>query len=852
VNGVRPLPGVRFETQPPPPAEVLPRMDVAALVGFAERGPIGVPVPVADPAGFAAVFGDDLELALDPDTREPVSAYLAPAVRAFFRNGGRRCHVIRVADTCSATACTLDVPGLLRLTKDRAIERATLPAGSPGSWADGLRVSTAELVDGLELTSVCPEELACDLILPRPGGLVVGDVVRIGGDHGQRLVAAVAAIEPVPSSSPPVLDDGLTVRALLDPCSAVWMTPYSPSPLGDSGIAAFIGNDGIEHTATGSVVGLEESSIVLELATAPAQAPGTGALVEFSTAGAEPVWLTAAAIRAAHGPGFSVVGEAWSLWTAPPSPPIDFGTEPTAERVTFELRVAGAGLLLGRIADLGFAPDHPFFVGDLPDDDKLYSGAATGELAALAAEPRFPLAGGCRWFHFPFQMSPLADVSLGARREQASPLRRDGLDNFGAALFVDGRLAEVGLASLMATADAIRSEDAESSRLKGIHAVLDLDEVTLVAVPDAVHRGWTSPGESRDRPPPETPSRAEPPAGFVDCSTRHIGTPELAEPTVDEAGTVGLSWTPREEPEAEYVVSEAPDGSWTRATEIPVGPAEEVRLRGRSPGLYAYRVRAVAGTNESDWSDVRTVVIAGSARWELLPAESAPHPALLAVQRAALRMCAARGDLFAALSLPGADRDDAALAHVKALRAATVPADFTAVPALDPSEERALSYGAVYHPWPTMAADDTHAMRRSPRTGRRWASWRPGPRPAGPGSRRATHRWWTSSPSTRPPLRRRSRRSRTGTSTPCARSRPASSGSPRTRSRAIPTCDRSTSGGCCRCCGGSRCSRGRRMCSSRTTRRWSARCSVASRRSSPTSSSSAPSAARRLTRRSGC
>src|SRR5215203_2470066 len=56
------LPGVTFRTQPPSRLG-LPRLDVAAFVGFAERGPRDLPVPVEDLAGFTAIFGGDVALA---------------------------------------------------------------------------------------------------------------------------------------------------------------------------------------------------------------------------------------------------------------------------------------------------------------------------------------------------------------------------------------------------------------------------------------------------------------------------------------------------------------------------------------------------------------------------------------------------------------------------------------------------------------------------------------------------------------------------------------------------------------------------------------------------------------------
>src|SRR6185436_1425441 len=91
------LPGFRFETQAPPLPEVLPRMDIAVFVGFAASGPLQIPVAIESEAQFKAVFGDDAPLAWNVARGEQHYAYLAPAVRAFFRNNGRRCWVIRVA-----------------------------------------------------------------------------------------------------------------------------------------------------------------------------------------------------------------------------------------------------------------------------------------------------------------------------------------------------------------------------------------------------------------------------------------------------------------------------------------------------------------------------------------------------------------------------------------------------------------------------------------------------------------------------------------------------------------------------------------------------------------------------------
>src|SRR5262245_2251897 len=107
----RRLAGFRFVAQPQSLPEKLPRMDIAVFVGFASAGPLDYPVVIEDPAEFTDIFGDDFPLAWDSSRSEAVYAYLAPAVRAFFRNGGRRCWVIRVAGE-TAESNQFPIPGL--------------------------------------------------------------------------------------------------------------------------------------------------------------------------------------------------------------------------------------------------------------------------------------------------------------------------------------------------------------------------------------------------------------------------------------------------------------------------------------------------------------------------------------------------------------------------------------------------------------------------------------------------------------------------------------------------------------------------------------------------------------------
>src|SRR3954464_5461920 len=108
----RRLAGFRFAVEPPVLPEKLPRMDIAVFVGFAAAGPTDQPVVIEDIAQFQKIFGDDLPLAWDRQRGEVLHAHLGGAVRAFFRNSGRRCWVVRVTGKKAETSC-FPMPGIL-------------------------------------------------------------------------------------------------------------------------------------------------------------------------------------------------------------------------------------------------------------------------------------------------------------------------------------------------------------------------------------------------------------------------------------------------------------------------------------------------------------------------------------------------------------------------------------------------------------------------------------------------------------------------------------------------------------------------------------------------------------------
>ena len=169
------LPGIRFETVRPAAPPALPRMDIAAFAGFARSGPVGEPVAVEDVVRFEEVFGGDLPLAWDPSRDTVAVAHLAQTVREFFRNGGRRCWVLRLARDPERTRFRL--PGLLRAAGGRVTGAGWAVASSPGSWADALRVDATLQRQGLDAALVRLETET-----------PVGPAVRIPEDAGPALL----------------------------------------------------------------------------------------------------------------------------------------------------------------------------------------------------------------------------------------------------------------------------------------------------------------------------------------------------------------------------------------------------------------------------------------------------------------------------------------------------------------------------------------------------------------------------------------------------------------------------------------------------------------------------------------
>lgn len=638
------LPGFRFETQPPPARDVLPRMDVAVFVGFAASGPLHVPVVIEDPANFAAIFGADLPLAWNRQRGEQVYAHLGLAVRAFFRCGGRRCYVIRVAG--EAQMSHFPLAGIAQAVVDPlgnviSITPAIAQARSEGSWSDGLRVSTALLSRAAEVVEV--EGTSAVVV---NGDVAVGDLLHLTyRDTGFTRLIVVNAVEATKTGgigSPPSprraalratvkyslwlaeLDEaslpigigsavlygrveGGETLPVLDTCVR-WLEDGQSCERCDDGIVR-CGSDTATETTNDAVL------ISLQVPLDLADAPPAGSMITVDL-DAELLLLSVLEVRGGEDIGGSPTQETiWITCTGVRW----LKTEPTpdglpfAERLTFELRARPSVGNPFSLADLAFSLDHPRSWNGLPpaEQEKLQMGdrnglptdhqwfSAVGEHETVpdmwkqVAEPRFPLAGGllAGAFTFPYAISVLPEYELLPYPTDDDALTRDGLASFETNLFLDEALAGTTAHDLAGRADYLRYLSPEPRALKGIHAALAIEEATLIAVPDALHPGW-----------------------IFDSSYNFVNSaPCLSASAPDKTRTFKLSWkwkTDETGSEPVFTLEESPLPDFSEVITIYSGTDKSHTIDTQERGDYFYRVRATEGSSISNWSNPVSVQVA--------------------------------------------------------------------------------------------------------------------------------------------------------------------------------------------------------------------------------------------------
>ncbi|MFD8778389.1 hypothetical protein [Streptomyces sp. NPDC059916] len=748
----RPLPGVWFGSETPVP-DALPRTDVAAFVGFASAGPVDVPVVIEDLAKLTEVFGEETVIAGGPEGDE-VRAQLVPAVRAFLRNGGKRCWAVRVTGRFTGSEGTSGTPARFGaaapwfrssavrarfpaqglVTLDQATtEQAELRARAVGSWSDGLTATVTVSATSVPLVADSlrkgpgqdtsrPETVYCRLT--EPSSVSPGDLLRVHVGRGTVLLFAVAGTtaasgaadgievtgtHPVWVSEVPPPDDEMEADALHPEQSEA--TPVRVRGNGLVTILCGDGADSLRSLATGSVVRVQ-----LRTGERKTRFLIVAGEAETASAGLAGTWVEVSDRR----PGD------WSE-----APPVEGG-----EVLTAGCSVREPGGRIRTLDGLGLVPGHPRYLGDLPTDEQLFGRpeaeggdhpGTPSDLWEAARHPRFPLAGAAdadgdgdgRPVLYPLGGASATPPMAGPRADSRPALERDGLTRYREDLFLDPRLSGVATGFLLESADFLCRQDPATARPPvGAHALLALEEVALVAVPDAVHGGWETylPGEPPPPPPYEHADDTgatrglEGSAGdvFSDCVRGTVPPPPGNLRLDDSSGTtVGpiIRWDASKDA-LSYVLEEGSDPqSWQGTRTVFTGSGTSVGLPLRRPGTYFYRVRARGSGGSGDWSGGFALRICAEPVTVPVPSPARPHPVSLAVHRALLSMCAARGDMLAVLSLPKGLGPDAAALHVAQLRGSF------------PGDERTPSFAGVFHPWPLVGGGDGAAVTVVPPDG---------------------------------------------------------------------------------------------------------------------------------------
>ncbi|MEP6924969.1 MAG: hypothetical protein ABI954_10935 [Pyrinomonadaceae bacterium] len=694
---IRRLPGFSFEAQAPPREDVLPRMDVAVFIGFTAAGPINVPVVVESVEQFAAVFGADLPLAWDKENCKQIYAYLAPAVRAFFRNGGARCWIVRVAR--GAQSNRFPIAGLVCARFSASgieITPALAQARASGSWSDNLEVSaalSARRVKTGRLINTNKIGVEIELEIDKNAPLVIGETLRFNFADGKYvlLINADEIINDPPSSR--FLEPNKR-RVHVKSRRAVWQTKFdlSGSPPGVQSVSVRFWT----REASGSVLPSATSEIdfspqaarpvgeifnahltslgnkfQLDFAQMPANfSLPTGSLgvidlpdgqlclqVESVGSGELPAMRRVTAI------GVFVSETPPDFVNASPFVPVEADE---IELLDFELWVkTGDGSLI-KLDKLAFADARANFWGNLPTDEQLYRFEEQNKLKPAAIQVwrqtgdlfRFPLAGAVEKtddFYFPLLMPFIPQNYLGAIHSGQTKLERDGLASFDAGLFLDEKLAVTGFGDLLNEAEFVRYLSPRPRSLDGIHAALAPETIVKTATdnaaPDAI-------------------------------AYTNLSLEEATIILVPDAAHRGWNLAGPESAAAPVVTSP---------------PIEDLKL-GEFQDCESGKHFEQSETKKDDSP------ITSEKRW-LVKAEKDFEPnVLLTVQRALLRLCAARGDIFAVLSLPEHYRQDETLKHIAALKG-------------NQNEPQILSFGAIYHPWLVQREDATADLRNVPPCG---------------------------------------------------------------------------------------------------------------------------------------
>jgi hypothetical protein len=750
------LPGIYFRPAARTEAASLPPLDVAAFVGFATRGPLHLPVPIADLKAYDAIFGDRLQVARDTDGN-PLYAYLRGAVAAFFSNGGRRCYVVRVAGA-KARAAQFRLPGLLSFDhKHGSVGVAAIEASSPGRWSAALRLGTTlastplprTLSDGTPAFQVAGNLALSWTTRGAPDAVEQGDILRLSFEDGQqRLFPVDKVIRPAGDAPTATLTTQRiwsvrrTPAASLPPAITALQRLTLAGPQAISVAATFTDGPRVGLSLTGpDALAVARGDVLLFTLDDGSRHAVTVADTQAQLVGSLP--QTGAVVDATE---MLCVREAAGALALSPASPLT-----QIERLRFRLRIKDSDAGSRQLDDLRFNGGSARYWGDVAiAESGLLAGAAASGAGASGPlsnqsfdvgtatslfeklfgdvradldwnDPRLPIVLSSRLAppssgldpsaaaqapaatYLPIGMALIA-ADADAFGVEVGMQGDDDLAAFGPELFLDqkftDRLAASPVAILPRTLLAAATERyfLKDKRLKGIYSLLFVDDVALVSIPDAVQRGWTS---ITAEAAPSLPQVTEPPAPpldrFADCVTppRILAIDPTSGP--DSGGTMvtilGTDFAP------------APDIRVTfggrAADHIDVIDATTLRCRAPAAAVTGATMVTVGNSAGTDSLDAAFLYQPSSTQARFptaIDVEAFESKTLWTTQLSLIRVCEARGDAVAILTLPLHFEKRECIDWLQTVR------DKLGLPRhgetfSDVRDIADLSYASAYHPW---------------------------------------------------------------------------------------------------------------------------------------------------------
>jgi hypothetical protein len=570
----------------------LPPLDVAAFVGFAERGPLDTPVAITDLNTYRAVFGGEMAVAREPGGNS-VYAVLPRVVADFFGNGGRRCYVTRVAGK-KASATMFRMPGLIALKSGSAMPKlVSIRASSAGRWSEQMRLGARLQSTPLpvSLFSLTGDGQLSWLTGSAPEAIQPGDILRLTFNDEKQWLFPVTAIEWPADATP--------VRLIAAHSWQLAEAQESSPPRSVRKVRRLTWSEPEQLEVNGTLsIGGGEATLALSGADATKINAGDALHLEMSDDSQYIFGVTTQSTSSAGSPPSPrVVARATGVIRIPAEPlPLPASSVlRRVERLRFDLRLSQGKERRPTLSDMSFNagpkryPDEELqhraklsetlvdaqptrFWGEvsllessalyrrsaadvngrqvaestrlyrLLQTDERIDAARDGSLDPAALAGLLAPADDHDSIYLPLGMQSILseDDLVGPSR---SDVGDDDLKAFDPSMFVDHYLVPQ-LNNQPASGEALLKEAVDrfyvqNKRLHGMHSLMFIDEVALLSTPESTHQGWRL--QAPESSPPVTPPPITSPpllpdnSQFHDCNPATVpGPPVVAAPVATE------------------------------------------------------------------------------------------------------------------------------------------------------------------------------------------------------------------------------------------------------------------------------------------------------------------------------